>query len=367
MRIALAAPLYPPEPGGPATYAKLLFEEFPAQGIDVVLVKFSSVRHLPKVLRHIAYTYAVWSVARTCDLVYVLDPVSTGLPAYLGALCAGKPLYLRTAGDYAWEQGTQRYGVTDLLDDFVVKNTYPFPVQVIKAVQTFVAHRAKHIVVPSAYFKRVIMAWGIPSEKISVVYNAPARIDETAIRSRPTVVSGPYIATVARLVPWKGVASIIRALKILHDEGETLSFVVIGSGPEEERLRTLTKECGLADSVIFTGPLTHGSSPGYVAHADAFVLNTRYEGFSHVILEAFAVGTPVLTTPIGGNPEQVEDGVTGLMFPVDDEHAIATAIRKIRSDSVLRTGIIARAREKVATFTHDRVLNDTRTALTTHI
>ncbi len=76
MRLVIATPLYPPEPGGPATYAKLLEEGLPSRGIEVTLVKFSDVRKYPKVFRHMAYKGRVKKALRNADAVLALDPAS---------------------------------------------------------------------------------------------------------------------------------------------------------------------------------------------------------------------------------------------------------------------------------------------------
>lgn len=363
MRIALATPLYPPEPGGPATYTKLLEEELPARGVTLDIVKFLSVRDLPKGIRHIVYFIKVLGAALRADRVYALDPVSTGLPALLASVIALRPLHLRVAGDYAWEQGTYRFGVTDILDDFVLRDDYPFFVQFLKRVQSFVARSARSVVVPSAYLKRIVAAWGVPEERIHVVYNAPPPFPEPETLARPQEVVRPYLVTVARLVPWKGIDALIRALARLRAEGSELRLVVVGDGPEEANLRTLSTELGLSDYVLFTGRLSHGTAPAYIAHAEAFVLDTRYEGFSHVILEAFALRVPVLTTPVGGNVEAVEDGATGLLFPYGDEAAIAAAVRRVMEEPGLRGHLTSNASALLSRFTREKVADGTRIAL----
>lgn len=363
MRIVLATPLYPPDPGGPATYTKLLEDELPRWDVAVDVVTFGDVRNFPKMIRHFAYALRVWKVALRADLVYALDPISTGLPALVAARLAGKPFYLRVAGDYAWEQGTQRFGVTDILDDFVKKDNYVFQVCLLKRLQTIVARSAKRVVVPSIYLKRMLVAWGVDERKIAVVYNTSGRFPERSTLVRPQEVPKRYVTTVARLVPWKGIAGVIRAIKLLEDEGEDIGFVVVGSGPEEANLKRLVEELGIIARVIFIGPRSRGTALAYVAHAEAFVLNTKYEGFSHVILEAFALRTPVLTTSAGGNPEVVEHQVTGLVFPFDDPHAIADAIRCVLGNVPLREKIVHNASARASTFTRERVVEETLAAL----
>ena len=136
MKLVIATPLYPPEIGGPATYAKLLQEGLPTKDIEVELVKFCDVRHLPKLVRHYAYYRRVLKAARAADAVLALDPVSVGLPAMWAAKSAGKPFVVKIVGDYAWEQGQQRFAVTQSLDQFVTTIDAPFFVRMLRRIQT---------------------------------------------------------------------------------------------------------------------------------------------------------------------------------------------------------------------------------------
>ncbi len=345
MKLVIATPLYPPESGGPATYAKLLETELPKNDWEVEVVRFSSVRQLPKVVRHIAYLWKVYQAAKKADAVLALDPVSTGLPASIAAHIASKPFYVKIVGDYAWEQGTQRFGVRDSLDVFVTKRHVPLMVKALRAVQEHVARSAKKIIVPSEYWKRLLTTWNIQEENVRVIYNAPKRLDANYMRP----IEKKYIVSISRLVPWKGFAGVIRAMKKVDD----LCLVIVGGGPERARLGALVQELGLGSRVIFTGP---ADAPAYIKHAEAFVLNTSYEGFSHLILEAFALGTPVLTTPAGGNTEQVTHEETGLLFPVDDTDAIADAINRITTDAELRERITENAKQKLGSFSVENLV-----------
>ncbi len=108
MRLLIATPLYPPDVGGPATYAKILEETLPSRGIAVTVVSFGSVRHLPSGVRHLRYFLNVLSVARKADIVLALDPVSVGLPALLAVRLLRKRFAVKVVGDFAWEQYMQR-------------------------------------------------------------------------------------------------------------------------------------------------------------------------------------------------------------------------------------------------------------------
>ncbi len=347
MKLVIATPLYPPESGGPATYAKLLETELPKHGWKVDVVKFGGVRHLPKAVRHILYGWRVYTAARRADAVLALDPVSTGFPAHAAADMAGKPFYVKVVGDYAWEQGVQRFGVEDPLDVFVTKREVPASVKALRFAQEHVARSARNVIVPSEYWRSVLKSWNVPDEKIRVIHNAAPEVK--AVYPRPF--EEPYIVSVSRLVPWKGFEGVIRAMSKVRG----LPLVIVGDGPERERLEALVRDLDLGSRVIFTGALPQEEALAYMKHAEAFVLNTSYEGFSHLILEAFALGTPVLTTSAGGNAEQVADGETGILFPLDDSDAIAAAIERVR-DPELRARIASNAKQKLETFSVDRMI-----------
>lgn len=301
MKLVIATPLYPPEIGGPATYAKLLFEGLPKNGIEVELVKFSDVRHLPKIIRHYAYYRRVLKAARDADVVFALDPVSVGLPAMKAAQRAGKSFVVKIVGDYAWEQGQQRFGITQNLDEFVKIKSVPFPVRVLRRIQTRVAAAATQVIVPSEYLKGIVAAWGIPTEKIFVIYNGieiPLHLPEQHKKEGEFL-----IVSAGRRVPWKGFEAIERVAE-RHPNWR----VFIASGlPRAEVL-------------------------AQIKSADVFVLNSLYEGLSHVLIEAMTLGTPVIATSAGGNTTLVVDGETGLLIPPGDDTALEQALISVAQD-----------------------------------
>ncbi len=87
MKILIATGIYPPDIGGPATYSKLLKDELPGRGIDVQVLSFGQVRHLPKIIRHFSYLLKILKLGRGVDVIYAQDPVSVGFPALTGS-CA---------------------------------------------------------------------------------------------------------------------------------------------------------------------------------------------------------------------------------------------------------------------------------------
>src|SRR3989344_2921400 len=180
MKILIAAGIYPPDIGGPATYSKLIAEEFPRFCHETVVIVYN--RRLPKMLRHLVYFWKALLHGRGADVIFAQDPVSVGLPAMVAAKVLRKKFVLKVVGDYAWEQGIQRFGVRDLLDDFLNKK-YSWRVEGLRRIETFVARRAHRVITPSHYLKGVVRHWGVSEKNVAVIPNAAPAILQNSARS----------------------------------------------------------------------------------------------------------------------------------------------------------------------------------------
>ncbi len=140
---------------------------------------------------------------------------------------------------------------------------------------------------------------------------------------------GPVV-TVARLSPEKDVANLVRATAIAAREGDDLRVEVAGGGSCLEDLKGLAAELGVAERVNFLGEVR--DVPALLGRARMFVLPSRSEGVPLTVLEAMAGGLPVVATRVGGLPEVVDDGVTGLLVPPADPAALAGAMVRIWND-----------------------------------
>lgn len=329
MKILIATGLYPPDIGGPATYTKLLEERLPALGIEVVVLPFSTVRYLPPGLRHCVYFWKCWVMARGADSVYAQDTVSVGLPAAFAAKACSKKFLVRVPGDYAWEQARQRFGIADELDAFQTKK-YGWRTEALRRVQRFVVNRAVATVVPSEYMKKIVGGWG--ATNVHVIYSSIEipQIEHIPHKEEFVVVSS------GRRVPWKGFDGIERV--VAKEPG--WRFVLIEGLPRREAL-------------------------GLVASADVFVLNSTYEGLSHALVEAMMLGTPVVATNVGGNPELIRDGVDGLLVPAKDDAALHAAIQKVQEDPRGTAARVASAKERVQAFSIEVTIQKLASLLTT--
>ncbi|MSU74858.1 glycosyltransferase family 1 protein [Candidatus Kaiserbacteria bacterium] len=362
MKLVIATPLYPPEIGGPATYSKLLEGGLPEKGIQVSLAKFSHVRWLPKGLRHALYYVIVLWHALWADAVLALDPVSVGYPAMLAARTLKKPFFVKIVGDYAWEQGTQRFKINTTLDEFVQIKTKDLPKEVrgLRNLQKKVANSARAVIVPSQYLKQVVTTWGIPPERIHVIYNTVSLGMVGNIPKEVSAISRPLVVSVGRMVPWKEFDGVIDAVK-----QTVASLVIVGSGSLFGRVAALAKQ-ELGARAYLTGSLSHADTLAVIKYADVFVLNSSYEGFSHTLIEALLLGRAVIVTDAGGNKELV-DGRNGLIIPVGATDVLARELNRVLSDQALRSSLESSAGQLSERFSRDIMLKETTQLLNNHV
>jgi len=366
LKLLIATGIYPPDIGGPATYSKLLHDELPKHNVSVEVLSFGEVRGSLWGVRHVRYFLKLLRHAPFCDVVYAQDPVSVGFPALIAAVFLRKRFVLKIVGDYAWEQATGRYGVTEPLDSFSKKSDgYPFFVRALKTIEALVARGADRVIVPSRYLKKIVTNWGVSKDKVVVVYNA--FIDTTPVFQEAYAASAAderIIVSAGRLVRWKGFVTLISLIPKLNRHFPTLKLIIAGAGPDRALLENAIREVGAGSHVYLTGALPQEKLFKYIRNADVFVLNTSYEGFSHQLLEVMALGTPIVTTNVGGNPEIINDGENGLLVAPDDRNALMKAIERLLLDDELARKCSLAGKETVKRFTTERMLKETITALT---
>ncbi|MEY2665237.1 MAG: hypothetical protein RLZZ480_342 [Candidatus Parcubacteria bacterium] len=361
MNILLAAGLYPPEIGGPATYALLIEEELPKRGFTVTTVPFGWVRHYPKIIRHLVYAYKLWREAKKADVIYALDPISVGLPAAIVARVRQKPFIIRLGGDYAWEQGRVRFGVTETLDEYITgKTKRTLPVRVLAALQSWVTKQATRVIAPSEYLKRVVTTWGVPPERITVIYSAlyPIPVEGTKEELRSQLeYKYPTIVSAGRLVPWKGFPAVIKMVAELKQMYPEVTLVIAGDGEEHARLEAEVTKHGLQDNVRLVGRVSKDALGAAIKAADVFVLNTAYEGLSHQLIEVMDLGTPIVTTDVCGNPELITNTVHGFLVPFNDVPALLDATRRILEYPETRERMVQSARGRAKDFSEVHMLH----------
>jgi len=152
-----------------------------------------------------------------------------------------------------------------------------------------------------------------------------------AFRRRLGVPRGvPVAGSLGRLHRQKGMDLLIRAMCAVASAHPRAVLVVGGDGPESGALKKLAASSPIKDRIIFAGQVEDAVS--FMAAMDVFLLASRWEGMPNVLLEAMAAGKPVVAARVGGTPEVVADGETGILVPPDDERALARAITGLLGD-----------------------------------
>lgn len=235
-------------------------------------------------------------------------------------------------------------------------------------VNPWLARLPAGIFAVSCELKRHMVAEGFAASRVGVIYNGIAVSDRVTGEERAAArmeLGLPHdafvIGSVARLDAVKNLASLVEAHAMLLARQPHARLVIVGGGPEEGLLRAEAQRLGTSDAVHFLG--YRADARRVMSSFDVYVNCSNYEGVSLTILEAMAAGLPVVATRVGGNPEVVVDGVTGILVPGRAAAALADAIVGLGNDAALRQQMGEAGRRRVEhDFSIDRMVGDYRHA-----
>jgi glycosyltransferase involved in cell wall biosynthesis len=251
-------------------------------------------------------------------------------------------------------------------------------VPVLVTVHNYPAHRGGETLLPpfsrlagtaGAYYiavshalSRELAGWGIAPGRIRVIHNGidPAPFEQAGIYRRRAV-SGEaplVVGTVARMAPQKGLQYLVYAAASLAGRYPRMRFVIAGDGPEQPALQELTRRMGLGGRISFPGFIRN--IPAMLSQIDIFVLPSLAEGLAITLLEALAAGCAVVASRVGGVPEVIEHGTTGLLVPPASSGALAGAVAALAENPFLRRNVSLAGRKRVLEqFTIDKMLMQT--------
>lgn len=211
------------------------------------------------------------------------------------------------------------------------------------------ASNVDRFVVPSQFYRDKFVEWGVNPESLVYIPNS-INVDNFT----PTWEVGDYFVYVGRLVAQKGIATLVRAA---HQAGVALR--VVGTGPLEEELKKEAESLG-AD-IEFTGYLSGSGLHSLIANARGLVLPSEgYENAPISVLEAYALGTPVLGADIGGIPELIETAETGFVFRSGDRDDLAAKLSDLREMPIGGVLQLGRNARKLAELEFDNSLHLSR-------
>lgn len=202
---------------------------------------------------------------------------------------------------------------------------------------------------------------GVDPERVVTIANgidiAQVRADAQLPEPEGLLAAGPLVGFVGRLAPVKGAEYFVRMAALLDFRMPGARFVVAGSGPEEGRLRASADAFKLGERILFLGRVPSAAS--VLNACDVIVLPSLSEGSPLVAAEAMALGKPVVATRVGGLPDVVLDGETGLLVPPADPEALAAAVSRLLRDPALASQLgEAGARRADEHFTVERMVRE---------
>ena len=241
LRVFIITGIFPPDIGGPATYVPHIAAALAERGHTISVLTLSDrldhddsqygfrvvrlPRRLSKAWRWLRTVSEITRLGHDADVLFVNG---LAIEAVLANLWLGKPMVQKVVGDLAWERATNRGWVQDGFEEFQ-KQRYGLKVEGLKALRAWWTRRASRVIVPSRYLAGWVMRWGVPEEKMAVIYNAVEPLEGF---SQLTCLYGrrSKSVTVGRLVPWKRVDRVIEALVSCPPVG----LVIVGDGSEAQ-------------------------------------------------------------------------------------------------------------------------------------
>lgn len=363
MRI-LQALFFPPEqPGGVSSMVPYMLEKFNKRGFEMELF------YLPKRLRG----------KGTEDIQFLtFNP-----ERFAGNQTVDK--YLQTYKDYLWWSRMRLNGQTfDLIHAhhpiaaLAMKTLFPNTPVIITIHSSFERELIlngkireddpEHAFLTSLYgelegkmdqiltvsndFKRYLGDYMQDPERIGVIPNG---FDEKRFRPVEHDNAVPQLVTMCRLVPAKGLDTLLHACSELKQRGHTFVLHIIGDGPSRTELEQLAEQLGIYEETIFYGYMLHPEQ--FMPFFDIFVLPSRAEAFGSVFAEAALCLLALVGTDVGGIPEQIEHGRNGLLVPPENSPALCQALEKLITDPDYRSKLARAAWDKARkTYALSRVI-----------
>lgn len=349
MRVLVTSPVFPPDLGGPAVYVPSVARFLQEQGHEVRVVAFCSdpapqghpfpvtaVTRGPLPLRYLKAFWEVLKAAGWADVVYVNEHLA--LLHVLAARLRGRPAVIRIMVDGSWEIAHRKgwCGGDDIVS--FQGRSYGWKVGLTRFLQRRWWSWCTAIISCSEFLRQILIQHhGVAPDKVRRIFNAyhGPRAEEVILtqeqaRKQLGVLEGERVVlTICRLMGWKRVDQLIRALPELPAD---VHLFVAGDGDMQEAWTRLGEELGVAARVHFLGNVPHAEIPAWIRAADVFALVSEYEGLSHTLLEVQALGTPMVASGVCGNPEVVEDGVNGLLVDPYDPGSVAGGLRRLLED-----------------------------------
>jgi glycosyltransferase involved in cell wall biosynthesis len=361
VRVVVVSGIWPPAAGGPASHAPALADFLAERGHAVEVVTMADTEPASRAypvrwasrrspLRHARAALLVHEAARRADVVYATSMIRR---AAVGSRLARRPLIAKLVSDEVFERAAREGRYAGTLDEFQ-RSEGGVRTRFLRTTRTAALRRARHVFCPSAYLRDVALGWGLDPVSVSVLPNPVPELPPMPSRDELRTelgFDGRVLVFAGRLGPQKALGVALRALVDVPD----VTLTVAGDGPERSTLEHRVGELDLGGRVSFLGSVPRTRVLQLFRAADASILPSAWENFPHTVVEALAVGCPVIATAVGGVPEVVRNGENGLLVPPDDPAALGSAIARFFSDDDLRARLTEAAPRSVEGYSEAAV------------
>ena len=324
MKILIIVGIYPPDIGGPASFVPKIAKMLAENKYDVTVICLSDnkvsddenfkviriLRNQNLLLRWMQTIFTIIKNGRNVDCLFV-----NGLPmeSYVANLFLRKKLVRKIVGDWAWERGRNKGLINESFDEFQ-ENSHNLHLEIAKFSRGWTATKADIVITPSKHLSKVVENWGVQPNKLTIIYNGTKILNDDISKTNQETVN---LITVGRLAPWKNIDSIIESVNLLKQYDIKFKLFIVGSGPLESELKKLVSDLNLSSEVIFTGQKKYTELTEYYKNSNIYIQASGYEGLPHVLLEAINYDLSVISTPIGGSNEILQDGKNGYVLNLE--------------------------------------------------
>ena len=314
-----------------------------AAGVDVTVIPM--VRNISPVRDTVAFTRILDLLKqRSFDIVHTHSS-KAGFLGRLAARLARVPATVHSPHVFAFQM-----------------DVHPAVRSLYFRLEKLVASRTDRFICVCANEKQIAVDAGLASpEKFTVIPNGISGPASGTTASAPDLGFGPnhvIIGTVGRLTRQKGLVNLVCAAKSVIDHVPQARFILVGTGELKARLESLIHELSL-DGKVRIIDVKDGFESFYPL-IDIFVLPSVWEGMPYALLEAMSHSNAIVATRVGGVPEAVHDGKSGLLVPPADPAALAIALVRLARDPDLRAGLGKNAKESAAAnFSLERMVRQT--------
>lgn len=284
------------------------------------------------------------------DVLHAHSPALNGIAALRAGRRLGLPVVYECRA--FWEDAAVDHGTS---------SAGGLRYRATRALETYVFNNADAVTTICEGLRGDILARGVPASKVTVIPNAVnteefgrAREPDEALRARLGLAGKTVLGFIGSFYAYEGLPLLVEAMPQLLRSGDDIRLLLVGGGPDEDRIRSRIAELGIDHAVVLTGRVPHAEVHLYYDLVDVLVYPRLRMRLTDLVtplkpLEAMAEGRLVVASDVGGHRELITDGVTGRLFKADDANALASVVLELLANRE-RWGDFHRAgREYVAT------------------